>query len=244
MISLTDIRLRRRGRIVLDGVSLTVGDECLALVGPSASGKSTILRVVLGLDLPERGVVRLDDRIFSDGAKVLVPVEERRVAMVFQDLALWPHLSIDENLAFGLRAQGMSKGDRCARISDALRRVGLERHGARLPGQLSGGERQRVAIARAIVQEPVALLLDEPLASVDIVLKQEILALLAELRRDRHLPMVYVTHDPLEAGAIADRVAVLEAGRVVQVGAPDEIAAAPASEFARAFARAMGGAAR
>jgi iron(III) transport system ATP-binding protein len=225
----------------LGGVSLSVGDERVVVVGPSGAGKSTLLRVVLGLEPLAGGVVRIDGRLASDGSRRLLAPEERGVAMVFQDLALWPHLDVAANLAFALRARGVPRGERDRRVREALSQVRLDGFEARHPGELSGGERQRVAIARALVTDPVALLLDEPLANLDVVCKQELLALLAEVTRDRRLPTLHVTHDPAEAAALGDRIAVLEGGALAQVGTADQLAAEPATPFVEALASAWRG---
>jgi iron(III) transport system ATP-binding protein len=221
---------------VLDGVSLAVAaGEILALAGPSGAGKSTLLRVLLGLSVPIGGEVRLRGRVATVGTRLIIPPEERNLGMVFQDLALWPHLSVHGNLAFVLEARGASRATRELRIAEALAHVGLSAFAHRRPGDLSGGERQRVAIARALVAEPDAVLLDEPLANLDIALKRDLCGLLGRVLRERSIGVLYVTHDPREAAALADRIAVLEEGRLVQVGTAEELRAAPATPFVRAF---------
>ncbi len=226
-----------RGR-VLRNVSLTVGaGEVLAVAGPSGSGKSSLLRAVLGLTAPEHGTVRLGGAEVSRSGRLLVPPEERRLAVVFQDLALWPHLSVAGNLAFGLRAQGVDKAARNERISAMLDRVALAGKADAWPGELSGGERQRVAIARALIGQPDALLLDEPLASLDVALKEELLALFRELLGERRIATLLVTHDPQEAAALGHRIAILEGGHVVQIGTPSELRADPRGHFAEVFSR-------
>jgi ABC-type Fe3+/spermidine/putrescine transport system ATPase subunit len=240
VLALEGVTVLQHGRAVLDEVSVALAPgEILALVGPSGSGKTTLLRVVLGLLAPGRGTVRLQGRAVSRDGRVELPPEARNVAMVFQDLALWPHLTVSENLAFGLRARGVAREQRAARIATALQWVGLEDYAQRRPGSLSGGERQRVAIARALVLEPVAVLFDEPLSNLDVVLRREILDLIRDLLRERGCPAIFVTHDPREAAHLASRLVVLEQGRVTQSGAPDTIRAAPASEFARIFSAQM-----
>jgi len=240
MMELEAVSVQRGGATVLDGVTLQVGPEVVVLVGPSGSGKSTLLRVLLGLERPSAGRVRLDGRTLSRGREVLVPPEGRNVAMVFQDLALWPHLTVEGNLAFGLRAQGLGRAARTARIGEALAWVGLGDLARRHPDQLSGGERQRVAIARALVLRPAALLLDEPLGSLDVALKEDLQGVFARLFAERGLPVLYVTHDPAEARRLARRVVVLERGSVTQAGTPAELAAAPATPFVAALVRGWG----
>ncbi len=235
-IALDRVSLSYGAHRVLDEVTLRVDPgESLALLGPSASGKTSLLRVVLGLAVPGSGVVSLGERVVSRDGRVLVPPEERNLAVVFQDLALWPHLTVEGNLAFGLSARGVRAEERTARIGAMLRRVGLDGVGRRHPGELSGGQRQRVAIARALVLDPGAVLLDEPLASVDVELKRDLLSLLRELFRERGTTVLHVTHDLREAAALADRFAVLEEGRLVQLGRLDELRVAPATPFVRAL---------
>ncbi|MCU0662675.1 MAG: ATP-binding cassette domain-containing protein [Myxococcota bacterium] len=171
---------------ILDDISLELQEnETVVLAGPSGGGKTTLLRALLGLVAPTRGDVRVRGALASTAGHVIVPPERRRIAMVFQDLALWPHLSVRGNLSFGLTAQDVPRAKRLQLIEAALSSVGLDDKAARYPGQLSGGERQRVALARALVLEPVALLLDEPLASLDVALKVELLSLLRDLVRAR-----------------------------------------------------------
>jgi ABC-type sugar transport system ATPase subunit len=225
---------------VLCDVSLAVeAGEIVALAGPSGAGKTTLLRVLAGLAVAAEGTVRLGGRVVSVGRRRVVPPEDRSLAMVFQDLALWPHLTVHGNLAFALGARRAPREVQEQRIHDALLHVGLVDHVRRYPGELSGGERQRVAIARALVQQPDALLFDEPLSNLDVVLKRELAMLFRGLLRERRLPALYVTHDPREAATVADRVAILEGGRIVQVGPIVELAASPASAFVRAFAAEM-----
>jgi iron(III) transport system ATP-binding protein len=219
-------------------VDLELGDEILVLVGPSGAGKSSLLRAVLGLDTPSEGVVRIGGHEVSRDAHRLVAPEARNVATVFQDLALWPHLTVAGNLAFGLKARGIARAERDRRSSEALGWVGLSDKAAHRPLQLSGGEQQRVAIARALVLQPCAMLLDEPLGNLDVARKAELLQLFARLLRERHMPTLYVTHDPFEAALLADRIVVLEAGRVVQAGTLQVLAAAPATPFVGMFVRA------
>lgn len=239
VLQLQDISVRRGETLILDRLTLSLGVEVVALVGPSGSGKTTLLRILLGLEAPTDGSVRIGERLASRDGRVLVPCEERNVAMVFQDLALWPHLSVRGNLEYGLKARGVSPAMRAERTAQALRWVGLEGKESRRPHELSGGERQRVAIARALVLDPVALLLDEPLGSLDIALKEELLAVFATLFAERKLPVVYVTHDPHEAARIAQRILVLERGRIAQQGTATELGGAPATPFVEAFARAL-----
>ncbi len=235
-VVLEDVSLRLGATQVLSGFTLTVEPaEVLALLGPSGCGKTTALRVILGFVAPDSGVVRLDDTAASDAGRIALPPEERNLAVVFQDLALWPHLTVHGNLAFGLDSQKVPRPERDEKIAQMLRRVGLSGLERRYPGDLSGGERQRVAIARALVLEPRAVLLDEPLSNLDVVLKRELLAQFRELFLERRTPAIYVTHDPREAVSLGDRIAVMERGRIVQTGSLDELRGAISSAFVRKF---------
>ncbi len=225
---------------MLDGVSLAVADgEILGILGPSGSGKTTLLRVVLGLLPPSAGTVVLDGTLASEPGRVIVPAERRGLGVVFQELALWPHLSAAGNLTFGLGALGVPRNERRARAAMMLERVGLASLAARRPSDLSGGERQRLAIARALVIEPRAVLFDEPLANLDLVRKVELLGFFRELLRERRTPAIYVTHDPRELVDLADRIAILEAGKVVQVGTLEELRRSPSTPFVRAIYKEM-----
>jgi iron(III) transport system ATP-binding protein len=233
-IALESIRLTYAGRLVIDGLSLTVEPgEVLAVLGPSGSGKTSVLRVILGFATPETGTVRLSGEVASREGRLLVRPEDRGLAVVFQDLALWPHLSVAGNLAFGLDSNGVPRPERDARIRAILERIGLAGKEDSHPGQLSGGERQRVAIARALVVEPRAVLLDEPLSNLDVGLKRELLSVFRDLLKERRTTALYVTHDLREAAALGDRIAVMEQGHVVQEGTLDSLRARPASSFVR-----------
>ncbi|MCK6575925.1 ABC transporter ATP-binding protein, partial [Myxococcota bacterium] len=230
-IALAEVSFRYGARDILSGFALSVAPgEVVALLGPSGSGKSTVLRLVLGFAVPARGSVHLGDEIVSKDGKTLVPPEDRHLAVVFQDLALWPHLTVHANLAFGL-GPGKRRGEHEARIRELLARVGLAGKEKHYPGELSGGERQRVAIARALVMEPRAILLDEPLSNLDVSLKRDLLGTFRELFKERKSTVVYVTHDLREAASLGDRIAVIEHGEVVQQGTLDLLRAQPASGF-------------
>jgi iron(III) transport system ATP-binding protein len=179
------------------------------------------------------GAVRLNGETVTLDGRIIRPPEERGVGMVFQDLALWPHLTVAGNLEFGLASRGLPRSDRSGRIRDMLSRVGLEARSRRYPGELSGGERQRVAIARALVLEPRTVLLDEPLSNLDAPLKRELMVLLFQLLKERRVPGLYVTHDIREGASPGDRIAVLESGCIVQEGSLDRLRNAPATAFIR-----------
>jgi iron(III) transport system ATP-binding protein len=227
-IALEEVRVRLGATTALDGLTLRVAaGELVALLGPSGSGKTSAIRAILGFVTPDAGVIRLDGRIASEQGRVVIPPEQRGVGAVFQDLALWPHLTVHGNLAFGLHQ--LPRDARDQRIATILERVGLTGKAQRHPGELSGGERQRVAIARALALEPRVVALDEPLANLDVMLKHDLLDLVASLLRERGTAAIYVTHDPWEAEALADRVAVIQAGRLVQAGTIAELRAKPAA---------------
>ena len=219
------------GTVALSDFSLEVADgELVALVGPSGCGKSTVLRLLAGLETPTRGAIRIGGRDVS----ALAP-QERNVAMVFQDYALYPHLSVRDNLAFPLRMRGMPAAEREQRVARVAELLSLAPLLARAPRQLSGGERQRVAMGRALVREPAAFLLDEPLSNLDAKLRVQVRAEIAELRRRAPTTMLYVTHDQVEALTLGDRVAVLERGRLQQVAKPAELYEKPANRFVAGF---------
>jgi ABC-type Fe3+/spermidine/putrescine transport system ATPase subunit len=240
VLELDDVTVQSGERTLLADVSLAVGEgERVGLVGPSGAGKTTLLRVALGLVTPTAGVVRLGGREASRGGRALVPPEDRRLAVVFQDLALWPHLGVRGNLAFVLRARGVPRRQHEGKIAAALSAVGLGGPSLGDLGTLSGGELQRLALARALVQEPAAMLLDEPFASLDVASKSAMLTVVRGALDARRLPCLFVTHDPLEAAQLASRLVVLEAGRVVFDGTPAALQRDPPTDFVRAFARAM-----
>jgi ABC-type Fe3+/spermidine/putrescine transport system ATPase subunit len=235
-ISLEGVSLRFGGVQILSSLTLEVQEgEVLSLVGPSGSGKTTLLRVILGLVAPDSGLVRLKGVTASVGGKVIMLPEERNLAVVFQDLALWPHLTVDGNLSFGLESRRVPRDERKDRIARILQRVGLAGLEHRYPGQLSGGERQRVAIARALVLDPRAVLLDEPLTNLDVGLKRELLAHFRELFLERRTTALYVTHEPREAIYMGKRLAVMEKGRVIQVGTLGDLEQADRTAFLESF---------
>ncbi len=235
-LTLEDVGLSYADRPILKDISLSAqAGEVLSLLGPSGCGKTTILRILLGFEAPDRGRVRVAGRIASADGRILTPPEERNLAVVFQDLALWPHLTVSGQLAFVLESRGVPRLERAVRIEAMLKRVGLAGKEQSYPGELSGGEKQRVAIARALVLEPQAVLLDEPLSNLDVDLKRELLKFFRELLRERGTTTLYVTHDLREAAALSDRIAVMQGGRIVQDGTLDELQVRPANDFVRAL---------
>ncbi len=215
----------------VDGVNLEIADgEFFAMLGPSGSGKTTVLRLIAGFELPDSGIIEIDGVDVSQ-----TPPFNRDVNTVFQDYALFPHMTVLENVEYGLKVIKVAKDERITRARKALQRVKLEGYEARKPGQLSGGQRQRVALARALVNEPKVLLLDEPLGALDLQLRHEMQVELKELQRDIGITFIFVTHDQEEALTMADRIAVFNAGNIVQMGTAREIYDAPNSEFVAGF---------
>jgi putative spermidine/putrescine transport system ATP-binding protein len=230
------VRLRGVRRAFGDVVAIEQLDldiatgEFFTMLGPSGSGKTTTLRVIAGFERPDAGSVELGG---TDVTRVAP--SERDVNTVFQDYALFPHMTVLENVEYGLRVKGVAKKERRARAAEVLDRVRLPQVGSRRPVQLSGGQRQRIALARAIVNSPSVLLLDEPLGALDLKLRQEMQVFLKELQRELGITFVYVTHDQEEALTMSDRVAVFNEGRVEQIGTPVEVYEHPATEFVAGF---------
>ncbi|MEO7327245.1 MAG: ABC transporter ATP-binding protein [Minicystis sp.] len=212
-------------------LDLTIADgELLVLVGPSGCGKSTALRLIAGLDTPDRGTIRIGDRDVTS-----VAPQDRDVAMVFQGYALYPHLTVRDNLAFPLKMRGIPTAERARRVGEAAAMLGLEKLLARRPAELSGGERQRVAMGRAIVRAPAVFLFDEPLSNLDAALRAELRVELAALVRRLGTTAIYVTHDQIEAMTMGDRIAVLRAGKLQQLGPPRAIYEDPENDFVAGF---------
>jgi iron(III) transport system ATP-binding protein len=220
------------GRVVaVAGVDLTVEPgEFVTLLGPSGCGKSTLLRMVAGIEAPTAGRIAIAGRVVNDVARrLVVPPEHRALGMVFQSYAVWPHMTVARNVEYPLRYAGAPKSQRPQRVSQALAAVDLEDYGRRYPSELSGGQQQRVALARAIVARPALLLLDEPLSNLDARLRETMRLELKRLQVDLGLTALYVTHDQSEALALSDRVLVMDAGRVLQEGSPEEVYRRPSS---------------
>ncbi|MFF5070282.1 ABC transporter ATP-binding protein [Micromonospora olivasterospora] len=219
------------GTVAVDAVNLDVNDgEFLVLLGPSGCGKSTVLRMIAGLEDPSSGAVLLDGELAND-----VPPRDRKIAMVFQDFALYPHMSVEENLAFPLRLAGVDPAPRGERVSDVASALGIGDMLARKPSQLSGGQRQRVAMGRAIVRRPGLFLMDEPLSNLDSGLRAELRAEISGLTRELGVTTIYVTHDQAEALTMADRVAIMRRGVLQDVGTPTQVYGRPATLYVAAF---------
>jgi ABC-type sugar transport system ATPase subunit len=216
---------------VLADIDLVIKDgEFLVLVGPSGCGKSTLLRMIAGLDAPTSGDIYIGDRLVN----ALAPAE-RKIAMVFQSYALYPHMDVRKNMTFGLKFTGVAPAERDRRVAEAARMLRLDELLGRYPRDLSGGQRQRVAIGRAIVREPDVFLFDEPLSNLDAALRVSTRVEIARLHRLLTATMVYVTHDQIEAMTLADRIVVMNQGRIVQVGKPLELYYTPANLFVAGF---------
>jgi len=235
-VSIRGLTQRYGDLAAVENLSLEVAPgELVALLGPSGCGKTTTLRLVAGFLTPESGEIWVGDRCLSSPASV-VPPERRRMAMIFQSYALWPHMTVAQNVAYGLRFKGgMNRTDRARRVTEMLRVVQLAGYDQRYPGELSGGQQQRVAVARALVVEPEILLLDEPLSNLDANLREEMRFEIRRLHEAFAITTLYVTHDQAEAMVISDRIAVLERGRVVQTGTADEVFGQPRTRFVAEF---------
>jgi multiple sugar transport system ATP-binding protein len=234
---LADIAIEEATKVFADGteavsdLTLDIGDgEFVVLVGPSGCGKTTALRMVAGLEEITSGIVRIGDRVVND-----LPPKDRDVAMVFQNYALYPHMSVHDNMAFALKLRKLSKAEIGSRVQDAAGILGLTDYLQRKPKALSGGQRQRVAMGRAIVREPKAFLMDEPLSNLDAKLRVQMRAEIAKLQRDLGVTTIYVTHDQTEAMTMGDRVAVLKQGRLQQVDDPRVLYDRPANLFVAGF---------
>jgi thiamine transport system ATP-binding protein len=231
MLSVADLTVRYGTLTAVSDVDIEVADgEVLALLGPSGCGKSTLLRAVAGLEPPDSGVVRWDDKDLAD-----VPVHRRGFGLVFQDGQLFPHRDVAGNVAFGLRMRHVPAADRRTRVAELLELVGLAGYERRKVTELSGGEQQRVALARALAPRPRLLLLDEPLSALDRALREQLAMDLAAVLRVAGSTALVVTHDHDEAFTLADRVAVMRAGRIVQTGPPDEVWRTPVDEETARF---------
>lgn len=225
MLRLTDICKRFDSKTVADRISLTVSaGETLAVLGRSGCGKSTLLKIIAGIVKPDSGEVWLDGQDIT-----AVPPEKRNVSLMFQDYALFPHLTAQENVGFGLKMRRLPKAEIEAQTMQALRDIGLENEARRKPGSLSGGEQQRLALARALIIKPSLLLLDEAFSSLDTHLRHNLYRLTDESIRRQNIPAVLVTHSPEEAAALADHIALMHEGRILQYGTPAELFRRPAN---------------
>src|SRR5215216_5191647 len=221
----------------IDDVSLNIQPgEMVSFLGPSGCGKTTTLNCIAGLEHPDQGLIQVGDFVMTDGARhIFLQPEERGLGMVFQSYALWPHMTVDNNVGFGLRLAKAPGAEIKRRVHDILELVGLGGMGSRYPFQLSGGQQQRVALARAVVTEPRVLLLDEPLSNLDAKVREAARIWLREIQKRLGITAVYVTHDQAEALAISDMIAVMSQGSLLQYAPPKEIYERPASQFVADF---------
>ncbi|HEU5025534.1 MAG TPA: ABC transporter ATP-binding protein [Spirillospora sp.] len=236
-VTIANLSKKFAATTVLHGIDLTIEDgEFFTLLGPSGCGKSTTLSCIAGLEKPTTGSIAVGDRTFVDtAANTFVPPEGRNLGMVFQSYALWPHMTVAQNLALPLKIRKVDKQQKRSLIDDALDKVGLLHLRDRYPHQMSGGQQQRVALARALVYSPTVLLLDEPLSNLDAQLREQARTWLKRLQSELGITTVYVTHDQEEALALSDRIAVMQEGDMVQVGTPTEIYQEPATAGVAAF---------
>jgi iron(III) transport system ATP-binding protein len=235
MIKLSDVSKLYNKVKVLDNVSFEIEKgEFAILLGPSGSGKTTILRLIAGFDYPDDGEIIINERIVSTKKYILAPYK-RNIGMIFQDLALWPHMSIEKHLEFALSNQKLKKGEKNKKIEGILELLQLDNYRRRFPHELSGGEKQRLAIARAIIIQPQLLLFDEPLANIDPILKDKIQNLLISLHEKLKTTFLYVTHDIGEAFNLGEKIIILNKGKIEETGIPSHIYYNPSSQFTKEF---------
>lgn len=238
-VELSGVTLSYREHVVVDRIDLKVGQgEIVAVVGPSGSGKSSLLRCLGGFLDPTAGTISIDGEVVAT-AKMSIPPERRRVGFVFQQYALWPHMTVRENVAYPWRMRGVPATERAMQADALLAQVGLEGFEERSPATLSGGQQQRVALARGLAGEPRILLLDEPLSSIDAARRDELQSLIVDVARQRNLTMIVTTHDQREAMTIADRIIVLDGGSIVQNATPLDLHERPSSAFVARFMGAL-----
>jgi iron(III) transport system ATP-binding protein len=235
MITINGLRKTYEGSVAVDRIDLEVKDgEVMALLGPSGCGKTTTLQLLAGFLKPDAGEIRVGEKLLSS-ARSVVPPERRNMSLIFQSYAVWPHKTVAQNVAYGLEVRKLTRDEIKTRVKRTLDRVKLGHLSHRYPAELSGGQQQRVALARALAVEPQVLLLDEPLSNLDANLREEMRFEIRRLHDETGITMIYVTHDQTEAMVVADRIAVMNLGRVEQVGEPNEIYELPATRFVASF---------
>ncbi len=236
-VELENITVRYDDHTVLDNFSLTIPEgKIIGIVGPSACGKTTVVRAICGFVNPQTGTVKINgNTMYSKEQKVNIAPERRNVGVVFQDYAVWPHLSVYDNVAYPLKKRKVNKEELDKEVKEALRQVNMSSYEKYLPSQLSGGQQQRVAIARAIVNEPKVLLLDEPLGALDLKLRQDMQYELIRLKEELGITFVYVTHDQEEALTMSDTIVVMNQGYIQQIGTPEDIYNEPENAFVADF---------
>ena len=231
LLSIQDVTKRYGRTMAVDGLSLDLAKgEFVSLLGPSGCGKTTLLRLVAGFSEPDSGTILIEGRSMRG-----VPPARRNLGLVFQNYSLWPHMTVAENVAFGLDCRGIRAAERRLRVADCLSLVQLESLAGRYPRELSGGQQQRVALARALAYQPTILLLDEPLSALDRQLREDLQRELRRLQRELGVTTILVTHDQDEALALSNRIAVMNGGRIEQLGSPEEIYLTPSSPFVAGF---------
>ena len=230
MLSVRNVTKRFGATVAVDDASLDVSDETVAILGPSGCGKSTLLRMIAGLEQPDRGHLLWDGVDITD-----TPVHLRGFGLMFQTFALFPHRTVGQNVAFGLEMQAVEETERRRRVDEALTWVGMDGFADRRIDGLSGGEKQRVALARTLAPRPRLVMLDEPLGSLDRLIKDRLITDIADLLNETGTPAIYVTHDHDEAQFVADRIALMREGRIVQMGPWDELRSDPADEWVARF---------
>lgn len=234
-LSLAGIHKHYGAYHAIRGIDLTVpAGEMISLIGPSGCGKTTTLRMIAGLEAPGSGTIKLGHQVISEGTRV-VPPELRQMGMVFQTYALWPHMTVAQNIGYGLKQRKLGKAEIAEKVKQTLDIVNMNGYGERYPNQLSGGQQQRVALARAIASEPRILLFDEPLSNLDAVLREQMRFEIRSLQQRVGITAVYVTHSQEEALALSDSIAVMQGGMIVQKGTPTEIYNLPMDEFVAGF---------
>lgn len=225
-----------KARPILKDICLKVEEgKTTVLLGPSGCGKSTLLRLIAGFEAPTRGVISIGGQVVSCHGSVVVPPERRAIGMVFQDLALWPHMTVTATLEFVLRQVGCQGAERSRRIETMLAKASLQSVATAYPSQLSGGQQQLLALARAMITQPKVILMDEPLSSLDVHLRDRFIETLLRRVKDDRLSLLYVTHDQGEAFALADQIVAMNQGRIEQIGTPEEVYSHPATEFVQGF---------
>src|SRR5437870_3215827 len=236
-LTVENLHLRYGDNPILKGVSMQlIRGEVVSLLGPSGSGKTTLLRAVAGLEVPHEGSIRIGDKVvFNGAARIDIPAEGRNLGLVFQSYALWPHKTVYDNVAYGLKLRKITSSDVKKRVTDALAQLSLAHLAERFPHQLSGGQQQRVALARALVYNPPVILLDEPLSNLDAKLREEARAWLRELIVRLGLSALVVTHDQTEAMAMSDKILLLNFGKIEQQGTPEEMYNRPQTQFTAEF---------
>ncbi|MFQ6134364.1 MAG: ABC transporter ATP-binding protein [Nitrososphaerales archaeon] len=236
-VQIKSLKKKYGDAVALDDVTFTAPDGMFTtILGPSGSGKTTVLRCIAGLEEPEEGEIRIGGKlVYSSSRHVSVPPEDRGIGMVFQSYAIWPHMTVFDNIAYPLKIRGVSKNEIEEKIKESLELVGLQGLEKRLAPNLSGGQQQRVALARALIYQPKVLLLDEPLSNLDARLRERMRIELRDLQRTIKITTIYVTHDRLEAMALSDGVALMRRGQIAAVGTPDDLYNNPPNRFVAGF---------